>query len=123
MTANCTNISPDGRYIATKYGAMGLDGNASPALVDTETGKYSTFDPVSSGTAMTVGPDGTVFGATPASGVSQGWVFDFDNSTSVTLEDWLQQEYGIFISGGRMVSQVSTDGNVLFGSRPSSGAM
>ena len=114
-----TSMSPDGRYIGVKYGPG--NGDAVPALVDTQTGRYETLD--MNGTVMTIGPDGTVFGASPAMMVSQGWIMDFENGTTVSLEDWLQQEYGITISGGRMVTHVSTDGKVLLGYRIEVGAM
>ena len=115
-----TSISPDGRYVGCKYGIGGTNG-AVPALVDTQTGRYQTMD--FDGTVLTIGPDGTVFGASPSFGVSQGWVLDFDNNTSVALEDWLQQEHGITINGGRMITDVSSDGKVLLGYRMEVGAM
>ena len=111
-------MSPDGRYIGVKYGPG--NGDAVPALVDTQTGRYETLD--MNGTVMTIGPDGTVFGASPAMMVSQGWIMDFENGTTVSLEDWLQQKYGITISSGRMVTHVSTDGKVLLGYRIEVGA-
>ena len=114
-----TSISPDGRYVGCKYGMGGSNG-AVPALVDTQTGRYQTMD--FDGAVLTIGPDGTVFGASPSYGVSQGWVLDFDNNTSVALEDWLQQKHGIMINGGRMVTDVSSDGKVLLGYRIEVGA-
>ena len=115
-----TSMSPDGRYVGCKYGLGSMSG-AVPALIDTQTGRYYTMD--FDGTVMTIGPDGTVFGASPSFGVSQGLVLDFENNTSVALEDWLYQEYGVNIGSGRMVTKVSTDGNVLLGYRISVGAM
>ena len=115
-----TSMSPDGRYVGCKYGLGSMSG-AVPALIDTQTGRYYTMD--FDGTVLTIGPDGTVFGASPSFGVSQGLVLDFENNTSVALEDWLYQEYGVNIGSGRMVNKVSTDGNVLFGYRISAGAM
>ena len=112
--AQSTRLSPDGKYIAMKYGGEGM---YKPALVNTSTGQHEVLECVADGTGITVGPDGTVFGATPSSPVMQGYVFDFENNSATTLKDWMQEKYGITIDGSRMVYKVSIDGKVLFGKK------
>ena len=113
MYATNTNISPDGKYIATEY-KMRKGSTTMPAIVNTQTWQYHTLSSEQNCISTTVGPDGTVFGTLSA---MQGYVFDFENGTSIALEDWVQQEYGITIGSGRTVNNISNDGKVLFGYR------
>ena len=108
-----TGISADGKYIGCGYG-QGLNGGKVPALVNAETGQYKklTMD----GTVQTIGPDGKVFIASPSMMSSMGYVTNTDFADQgILLEDWLQQEYGITVGGGRFVEAVSNDGKVLVG--------
>ena len=113
MYATNTNVSPDGKYIATEY-KMRKGSTTMPAIVNTQTGQYQTLSSEQNCISTTVGPDGTVFGTLSA---MQGYVFDFENGTSIALEDWVQHEYGITIGSGRTVNNISNDGKVLFGYR------
>ena len=113
LTAQETRMSADGRYIAVKFGRST---EGYPALVDTKTGQYKLIESVD-GAAMSVAPDGTVFGGLPSYGVQIGVVFDFDAGSYTAFGDLMQQKYGITLSDNRMIAQVSADGNVLFGQR------
>lgn len=123
MDAASCKMTPDGRYIATKYSDVreNADGTVDlpeyPAILDTE--EYSILkwtDDVSgemTAAGMAVTESGLLFGASPATGVTKGYVFSDKGMSALPVSSWFEANEGIYLSDDRMVTQVSeTEGNI-----------
>lgn len=122
MDASNTNISPDGRYITSFYYEVTDSGyDTYAAIFDTETYKQIVLDPgvtgQTSSTGMSVTDGGLVFGATPARGVQEGYVYDLNDMSTTRLDEWFLENTGMHISSDRMVLYASADMNIFFGIR------
>lgn len=120
LDAERTNISPNGRYITSNY-------SGTLAVVDTDMGIQILLDAsvtgLSSTTGITATDNGLIFGATPAMGVTSGYVFNLNDDSAIPIDQWFMDNYGVHMSGDRMVTRVSSDGNVYFGYRPHNAGM
>lgn len=118
-----TNISPDGRYITSFYYEVSDSGqyDTYAAIFDTETYKQIVLDPSITGqvssTGMSATDGGLIFGATPARGVQEGYVYDLNDMSTTRLDEWFLENTGMHISSDRMVLYASADMNIFFGIR------
>lgn len=118
-------ISPNGKYIAVKYTdyIQEEEGVAAaiydyPALINTETGEVKIIKTdLPSAIGLTADDNGLVFGGTPASGYSTGYVFDANDNSYLKLSEWFKQTYGIIVDDNRLVQKVSLDGKTYFGKK------
>lgn len=123
MDASSTNISPDGRYITSSYNDY-IDNKPYDyvAVIDTETGEQILMDMndtgLGSATGLSATNDGLIFGATPAGGVSAGYVFNVNDFSTVPIDDWFETNCGMNVSSDKMVLYVSGDKNIFFGYAP-----
>lgn len=126
QTAESCNISANGRYIASTmrdYIDLGQNEVSQevyyPVIVDTETckGHVIRITGLTDFAGMTADNDGLCYAGTPRYGVKEGYVFDFRTMTALTLQEWMSSRYGIIIGTNRLVSSVSDNGKMIFGSR------
>lgn len=118
-TAEFNALSPNGRYLAARFETVSK--SAYPVIIDTEnydkdgSGVKILKDISSDMTGLTCSDDGLLFAASPSMGISEGYVIDPESATSMTTSEWFKQEFDLNISSGRMVEQVSPDGQRFFG--------
>lgn len=125
-TAEAFGISPNGKYITAGYNDYRENGD-QPAIelsyavvIDTETNdvhfiKSETIDQL---VGLTVDDEGICYGGTPAYGISEGYVMDYSISSIDAVSDWMQGKYGIAVDQDRVISGVTSDGNVIYGLKP-----
>ena len=103
VQAQCTNISPNGKYIAGIYREEHGDvGNwvKYPGFLNTETGEVTTF-PTHDGGGVTATDDGIGFITNGTVMPTSGAVVDIDNGVMLgSVEDWVYENYGIHVSFG-----------------------
>lgn len=125
-TAEPYSMSPNGKYIAATYNDY-LPNGDEPAtalnyavVVDTETNEvhFIKSDDIQQLTGMSVDNDGICYGGSPAEGVSDGYVMDYKTSSVTPINDWMLSKYGVVVDIDRIVLGVSSDGNVLYGWKP-----
>ena len=103
VQASYWNISNNGKYIVTDYA------NNYPVRVNTVTNTYEVLDNLSGMGGSCVTNDGLAFGATPTYIASSGVAIDFENATSTSFKDWVQETYGVTIPGNIWPEIVSPD--------------
>ena len=121
-TANQTQISSDGRWIAGTYRTEEFDAESNtvmqvnyPAFFNTETRTTTVFDEYAGYTALCVTDDGIGMIGAMGLGVTSGSVVDVESKTSLgSMSEWIQERYGIYVSRG-VVTYVTPDAKSVFG--------
>ncbi len=102
VTAQLTNISPNGKYIAGTYREENGSGNWKqyPGFFNTETGELTTF-PDHEGGGATATDDGIGFVTNGTFLPTSGSVVDIENGVMLgSVNDWVLENYGMQINYG-----------------------
>ncbi len=129
-TANLTNISATGKWIAGSYRTEAQSENKisvvttqTAAFYNTETETTTIVDDYGESTGTHVTDDGIAFIGIGSLGISSSVVYDLNTHTDLgSMEDWVYDNYGIIIPSG-FVNQVAPDGRFVLGTRMQSSAM
>lgn len=103
-----SNISSNGKYIASCFDNTVCGGMGYPALINTETGNVSIYEDLY-GWGRSVTNDGIVF-------CEYGTVVKDGKMTDIS--DYFIDEFGIELSGPRTITNISPDKNVYYGLYP-----
>ena len=129
-TANLTNISATGKWIAGSYRTEAQSENKisvvttqTAAFYNTETETTTIVDDYGESTGTHVTDDGIAFIGIGSLGISSSVVYDLNTHTDLgSMEAWVYDNYGIIIPSG-FVNQVAPDGRFVLGTRMQSSAM
>ncbi len=129
-TAENTKVSPNGKWIATKYceDSVSDDGismytSETPAFYNTETETTVIVNDYGSGSGTHVTDDGIAFIGLGSLGVTACMVYDLNTGTDLgSMADWVYDTYGIIIPGSGFISYVTPDGKSVIGSFPMASA-
>ena len=129
-TAENTKVSPNGKWIATKYceDSVSDDGismytSETPAFYNTETETTVIVNDYGSGSGTHVTDDGIAFIGLGSLGVTACMVYDLNTGTDLgSMVDWVYDTYGIIIPGSGFISYVTPDGKSVIGSFPMASA-
>jgi hypothetical protein len=127
LNANQTLMATDGTMMACDYQVqlaedMVQTTDIYPMFYDTADNTYKIIDTAdATGTGAT---DDYGFWATPALGPSYGYVYDKATDTSVEAKDWIQENYGLTMTGDNTIYVVKSyaGGKVLYGRRAIAGS-
>ena len=125
-TANNTNISPNGKWIATSYRTeepaedrISLLTTQTAAFYNTETETTTIVNDYGESTGLHVTDDGIAFIGIGSLGITSCHVYDLNTGTDLgSMADWVYDTYGIIISDIGFVNYVTPDGKYLIGSMP-----
>lgn len=118
-TAEGYSISQNGRYVAgtfTDY-LPGENGNYQvatadyPAVYDTQADELTVFDDLAGYSAFFVDNNGNVFGGMAGMG------YVLSESGALPVDEWMQSNYGVTMSGDRYIMNLSDDGMRMGGWR------
>ena len=129
-TAENTKVSPNGKWIATKYceDSVSDDGismytSETPAFYNTETETTVIVNDYGSGSGTHVTDDGIAFIGLGSLGVTACMVYDLNTGTDLgSMVDWVYDTYGIIIPGSGFISYVTPDVKSVIGSFPMASA-
>ena len=129
-TAENTKVSPNGKWIATKYceDSVSDDGismytSETPAFYNTETETTVVVNDYGTGSGVHVTDDGIGFIGLGSFGVTACMVYDLNTGTDLgSMADWVYDTYGIIIPGSGFISYVTPDGKSVLGSFPMASA-
>ena len=129
-TAENTKVSPNGKWIATKYceDSVSDDGismytSETPAFYNTETETTVIVNDYGSGSGTHVTDDGIAFIGLGSLGVTACMVYDLNTGTDLgSMADWVYDTYGIIIPDSGFISYVTPDGKSVIGSFPMASA-
>jgi len=128
-TAENTKVSPNGKWIATKYceDSVSDDGismytSETPAFYNTETETTVIVEDYGESTGVHATDDGIAFIGVGSLGISSGKVYDLNTGTDLgSTQDWVYDNYGIIIPAG-YINYVSADGRFVLGTKAESSA-
>ena len=121
-TANLTNISATGKWIAGSYRTeaqsedrISVVYTETAAFYNTETETTTIVEDYGESTGMHVTDDGIAFIGIGTLGISTSKVYDLNTHTDLgSMEDWVYDNYGIIVPAG-CINQVSPDGKYILG--------
>ena len=120
-TAELTNISPNGRWIAGTYRTEDYPSPRNyvqaryPAFFNTETGTTTIVKDFGEGSAAHVTDDGLVIILVGTFLPSSGIVYDIEHQVSLgSVEEWVSDNYGIVIPTG-YITYITPDRSRLMG--------
>ena len=126
ISAERTNISPNGKWIATSYRTeepaedrISLLTTQTAAFYNTETETTTIVNDYGESTGLHVTDDGIAFIGIGSLGITSCHVYDLNTGTDLgSMADWVYDTYGIIISDIGFVNYVTPDGKYLIGSMP-----
>ena len=129
-TANLTNISATGKWIAGSYrtetpneDGLSIAMTQVAAFFNTETETTVIVEDYGESTGVHVTDDGIGFIGVGSLGISSGKVYDLNTGTDLgSTQDWVYDNYGIIIPAG-YINHVSADGRFVLGTKAESSAM
>ena len=129
-TANLTNISATGKWIAGSYRTetpaddrISVITTQTAAFYNTETETTVIVNDYGSGSGTHVTDDGIAFIGLGSLGVTACMVYDLNTGTDLgSMVDWVYDTYGIIIPGSGFISYVTPDGKSVIGSFPMASA-
>ena len=121
-TANLTNISATGKWIAGSFRTETLAEDRksvifsqTAAFYNTETETTTIVEDYGESTGVHVTDDGIAFVGVGSLGISSGKVYDLNTGTDLgDTQDWVYDNYGIIIPTG-YINHVSADGKFVLG--------
>lgn len=118
-TAEGYSISQNGRYVAGTFTDYLPDENGNyqvatvdyPAVYDTQADELTVFDDLAGYSAFFVDNNGNVFGGMAGMG------YILSESGALPVDEWMQSNYGVTMSGDRYIMNLSDDGMRMGGWR------
>ena len=125
QTSTTTNVSPNGKFIAAYYNAVGggsMGGLFYPVVINTETGEATIYEEHIGYMGMHAANDGTIFVARQMASTGSA-VIDYKTGELKSVTEWTKEKYGVSLPDTRFVTGTNEEGNVLFGMKlfPNSG--
>ena len=129
-TANLTNISATGKWIAGSYRTetpaddrISVITTQTAAFYNTETETTVIVEDYGESTGVHATDDGIAFIGVGSLGISSGKVYDLNTGTDLgSTQEWVYDNYGIVIPAG-YINHVSADGRFVLGTKAESSAM
>ena len=128
--AERTNISPNGKWIASSYRTetpaedrLSIVTTQTAAFYNTETETTTIVSDYGESVGVHVTDDGIGFIGIGTLGISSGAVYDLNTGTDLgDTQDWVYDKYGIIIPAG-YINYISPDGRFVLGTKAESSAM
>lgn len=122
--AEHTNMSPNGRYLATTFLEITAPNKYEvasyyPAYFDFETNTltYITdFPPgFTDGAGITISNEGVLSFGCPAVGYTDAFVYDIHSKSTQTSPEYVKEEYGVTVSNSSLITRIANDSKILTG--------
>lgn len=109
--ADYNGVSHNGKYFAASFVKKDEESvyNCFPAIVDIETGKITVFDDME-GSGMVADNNGLLFASTPGMSPVSCEVFNLQDLTSMSLQDYIKGKFDVTVPTNKIVYNVSEDG-------------